>query len=63
MAEKGCDVKEDARRGYRRVVASPTPCRVVEIEEVKSLRERCRSGFLFDCIEQLRLLIGAQRKK
>ena len=40
VAEKGYDVKEDAGRGYRRVVASPIPCRIVEIEEVKSLREK-----------------------
>ena len=37
---KGYDVKEDAGRGYRRVVASPIPRRIVEIEEVKSLREK-----------------------
>jgi len=40
VAEKGYDVKEDAGRGYRRVVASPIPKRIVEIEEVKSLREK-----------------------
>ena len=35
--EKGYVVKEDSGRGYRRVVASPRPQRVVEIETVKKL--------------------------
>lgn len=36
-ATKGYTMKEDAGRGYRRVVASPLPRRIVEIGEVKKL--------------------------
>jgi len=36
-AEKGYDMREDAGRGYRRVVASPLPRRIVEIGDVKRL--------------------------
>ncbi len=35
--EKGYAMKEDAGRGWRRVVASPRPARIVEIETVKQL--------------------------
>lgn len=35
--EKGYYMREDAGRGYRRVVASPLPRRIVEIGEVKKL--------------------------
>lgn len=37
QAEKGYAVKEDAGRGWRRVVASPMPQEIVELPEVKCL--------------------------
>ncbi|HHT9147341.1 MAG TPA: carbamate kinase [Candidatus Wunengus sp. YC61] len=35
--EKGWQIKEDSHRGYRRVVASPNPLKIVEERAVKSL--------------------------
>lgn len=35
--EKGWTFVEDAGRGYRRVVPSPMPCKIVELETVKQL--------------------------
>ena len=37
IAEKGYQMKEDAGRGWRRVVASPLPRRIVEIDQVRRL--------------------------
>jgi len=37
MAEKGYTFVEDAGRGWRRVVPSPKPCRIVELGVVESL--------------------------
>jgi carbamate kinase len=39
QTEKGYSVKEDAGRGWRRVVASPMPVEIVELPEVKCLIE------------------------
>lgn len=43
QAEKGYAVKEDAGRGWRRVVASPVPVEIVELPEVECL---IKGGFV-----------------
>ncbi len=45
-AEKGYRMKEDSGRGFRRVVASPIPRRIVEIDAIKDLWE---SSIVISC--------------
>ena len=45
--EKGWQMREDAGRGMRRVVPSPRPLRIVEIEAVRTLFE---AGVIVNCV-------------
>lgn len=46
LRDKGYCMKEDAGRGWRRVVASPIPKRIVEIEAIKKLG---KSAIVISC--------------
>lgn len=41
MAQNGYVMREDAGRGYRRVVASPKPIDIIEKQTVKTLMDNC----------------------
>lgn len=45
--ERGFTMKEDAGRGWRRVVASPMPLHIVELEAIRALAD---SGFVPICV-------------
>lgn len=46
-SQKGYAMKEDAGRGYRRVVASPLPMEIVELPQIKAL---LAAGFVPICV-------------
>ncbi|NLC32040.1 MAG: carbamate kinase [Clostridiales bacterium] len=47
MKEKGYVLKEDAGRGFRRVVPSPEPIKIIELDAIKLLLE---NGFIPICV-------------
>ncbi|QUH18847.1 carbamate kinase [Alkaliphilus sp. B6464] len=63
--EHGYDIVEDSGRGYRRVVPSPSPKKIVEIDSINTLVERgqlviCCGGGGIPVIQEGNSLIGVE---